>query len=690
METPDARHGYPLGDRSVFGCLDRLPKDVMTKLRCVKNEEVAASFMGALFGVVHDTIMDAKRSSNKHKEAFDKSWGISDVAYQANAPRVKNFEKVRTNAITLLKEHAEVLDARRFSAPMVFIEPGLEEPGGTAVWVTELFQILVINSAEALDHDRRELGLSCFTFTFDECNEMNFDYKSKLDKKPPDNRITLPAMQRVIKACEQFNFWFFMPVTMNGLSDVYPDTYKETTPSFRLPGPLKPLPSWLYVPFDVMVPSPENLPNTPLEALRLDHLRVYGRPLWSTFDDNEIMYEASRRLLCDEPQHFPSLDSEKRDLQVLAVHSNRFVLNLTAEGAASRMVIDSVRNHLRFLTDYNASTRMLKSEVLSEPILAIAAGDILLKNKETYKDAVEILVERLLLSLKVISLGENGDTCGRIILIVNRDATVHAAGGQICVVDTVTHKIIEQHHNQAGHLPQEGHLRYAVRPFLLDSYLRQLVDQNELAQVDGAYDSGLEWASKVNMNFTHFVQLEDFIQSYLSYEFALMCWRRGWALQCVHNQPIIDKLLIGYRGDLSKPFDPKMFVFIAVHTKNRVSAARLDLINTITCPFLNLKSERWKPEYMVILMDLGTPTRFKNAVQVTKCEAVKGQAWSAFDETEEYPAIRINIRGLQPYLSLEQWAPKMLQLESDGELTDFLSFYEECEFTGKLYLTKKS
>jgi hypothetical protein len=36
METPDARHGYPLGDRSVFGCLDRLPKDVMTKLRCVK------------------------------------------------------------------------------------------------------------------------------------------------------------------------------------------------------------------------------------------------------------------------------------------------------------------------------------------------------------------------------------------------------------------------------------------------------------------------------------------------------------------------------------------------------------------------------------------------------------------------------------------------------------------------------
>jgi len=389
------------------------------------------------------------------------------------------------------------------------------------------------------------------------------------------------------------------------------------------------------------------------------------------------MYAAQRKLLCDQPVRFPSSDHNTRNLQVLAVHSTRFALNLTAEGAASQMAIDSVRSHLRVLTDYNASTRMLKSEVLSEPILAIAAGDILLRSKDIYNDAVEILVEQLLLSLKVISVGENGETYGRIILIVNRDATVHAAGGQICVVDTVIHKIVEQPHYGGDHL------RYAVRPFLLDSYLRQLVDQNKLAQVDGAYDSGFEWASKVYMNFTHFVQLEDFIESDLSYEFALLCWRRGLALQCVHSQPVIDKLLIGYRGDLAKPFDPKMFVFVALHTKNQVSAARLDLINTITCPFFKSGSERWKPEYMVILMDLGTPTCFENAVQVTKCEAVQGQAWSAFDKTEEYSAVRINIRGFQPYLSLRQWAPKMLQLQSNRGLTDFSSCNEEFESTGK-------
>jgi len=88
--------------------------------------------MGALFGVMHDTIMDAKCSSDKHEEAFDKSWGISDITHQASAPRIRNFEKVRTNAIALLKAHAEeILDARRYlSSPTIFIEPDLEVSGG--------------------------------------------------------------------------------------------------------------------------------------------------------------------------------------------------------------------------------------------------------------------------------------------------------------------------------------------------------------------------------------------------------------------------------------------------------------------------------------------------------------------------------------------------------------------------------
>lgn len=405
--------------------------------------------------------------------------------------------------------------------------------------------------------------------------------------------------------------------------------------------------------FDVMVPAPESLPKTPLEALQLERLRVYGRPLWSTYSDHEIIHAVQKKLLGDDPQDFPSSNPDKRNLQVLAVHSTRFILNLTAAGAASQMAVDSVRGHLRVLTDYNASTRMLKSEVLSEPILAVAAGDLLLRNKEIYQRAINILVKQLLLHKKVIAVGENGETYARIILIVNRDATVHAAGGQICVVDPV-----RRHISPLPYLPH-SQFRYAVRPFLLKSYLSQLVDISSLTVVNDAYKSGLEWASEVYMNFTHFVQLEDFIGSYFSYEFILLCWRRGLALQCVNGQPVIDNLLIGYRGELSKPFDLKKFVLVPVQIKNRISPASLNLVKTITCPFLKDKTERWKPEYMAILMDLGTTSCFQGTqghVDVTKqCEAEKGQTeWPAFQKTKEYSAVRFSIRGFQPYLSLHE------------------------------------
>jgi hypothetical protein len=83
--------------------------------------------MGALFSVVHDTIMEAKCSSDKHKEAFDKSWGSFDAAYQANTPRDTNFRRVQTSAIALLRDHSkEILDARKEQVPTTPIKPSTQ------------------------------------------------------------------------------------------------------------------------------------------------------------------------------------------------------------------------------------------------------------------------------------------------------------------------------------------------------------------------------------------------------------------------------------------------------------------------------------------------------------------------------------------------------------------------------------
>jgi len=86
-------------------------------------------------------------------------------------------------------------------------------------------------------------------------------------------------MQRVVKACEGFEFWFFMPDTRFGLQEAYSAQGENAALAWRHRDDFRPLPPWLKLPFDVFVPHPNSLPKTPFEALRLESLQVYGRPV---------------------------------------------------------------------------------------------------------------------------------------------------------------------------------------------------------------------------------------------------------------------------------------------------------------------------------------------------------------------------------------------------------------------------
>ena len=158
----------------------------------------------------------------------------------------------------------------------------------------------------------------------------------------------------------------------------------------------------------------------------------------------ELIYSAAVKLLCDFTGKF--LDTKKRKLQVLAVHSSRFLLNLRDGDTMNTMAIASVDAHMCILTQYDPATHVATSKVPSEPILAVAAGQPLLKNKDKYELAMQILVEDLIIFDGLVSLGDKWETVARIILLVNGDVTVHAAGGQICIVEISgdTHKITEE------------------------------------------------------------------------------------------------------------------------------------------------------------------------------------------------------------------------------------------------------
>jgi len=151
---------------------------------------------------------------------------------------------------------------------------------GVSSRVGKLFSALVEQSAKDLDEGRRALGLACFTFAFDESGLLNFSLESYRNPRAARvERITLLAMQRIIKACEGFEFWFFMPDTRFGLHEVYHAEDKDTPLKWRNQDDFRPLPPWPNLPFNALVPHPDFLPKTPFEALCLNHLRVYGRPV---------------------------------------------------------------------------------------------------------------------------------------------------------------------------------------------------------------------------------------------------------------------------------------------------------------------------------------------------------------------------------------------------------------------------
>lgn len=337
--------------------------------------------------------------------------------------------------------------------------------------------------------------------------------------------------------------------------------------------------------------------------------------LWSTYPDRDVVNAAKTKLICDDGALYElagkSLEwHETLKTQIFALHSARLLLKLTDSPAAIKIASAAVKSHMRIATHYDASNGIVTTEAPSEPMLAIAAGALLLENKKHYVNAMYDLVQRLIWGEQIVSSGEHGELLARSTIMVTRDATLCESGGQLCRPEELG---VELSPTDPSYPDRK--LNLVVRPFTACSWLDRLLETKEIP--DSHLDTWRDlksWASDVRMNFTHFVQLENHIESSLSSDFLKMCWLRGWALQCVHNQAVINIILIGYRGDLSKELDPKQFVFIVVQVKKRVEAAPLNLITAMTCPHIHLPgepSQRWKPEFVAILMDMGTMDTFQ-------------------------------------------------------------------------------
>ena len=127
-ESPEANEGWPLGDVPACEFLSSpsIPNEIRRRSSrllkvfqlnqiawgvdtLLQGEEIAAAFIGALFRVLHETIVDARRGRSKQeaKKVFDNSWSVPDVTRPAKSLRNDNFQKVRIKANLLLVSHGK-------------------------------------------------------------------------------------------------------------------------------------------------------------------------------------------------------------------------------------------------------------------------------------------------------------------------------------------------------------------------------------------------------------------------------------------------------------------------------------------------------------------------------------------------------------------------------------------------------
>lgn len=349
--------------------------------------------------------------------------------------------------------------------------------------------------------------------------------------------------------------------------------------------------------------------------------------LWHrSYSERHVVSMAEQKLLCSA-----TFDPHCKH-HVLAVFSHRIELDIPVNTSSSRLAITAVQSHMRILlgiVDRSIAITMAPSE----PILSIAAAEILLRFPASYKTAVKTLVNSLIISGHIIPRGTLGELVSQFFLTIARDEA--CSKNNSCLEDLNKHP--------------------RVRTITLYQLLYQLMPEGE------TIDPRLQaTAEKLHLNFTHFVQVDTAVAD-LSVDYLRALWDRGAAIQCVHHQPVIDKFVPAYSGPLTEPWDNKHLTVVCWQDKLKEEAVGTQVSSQIVA----LKVAGARPvDQVVMIFDMGTTSKFQAtgksfsvdyAKPTVPTSSKRKERWAGYAEEEKERWV-LNFRGLnsrvaKPYLS---------------------------------------
>lgn len=374
------------------------------------------------------------------------------------------------------------------------------------------------------------------------------------------------------------------------------------------------------------------------------------------------MTAASEKLFYNKPFN------PKNEDHVLAAFAVRIGLEIGEGEASARLTMEAVRCHMRILT--GVVDQLLITTAPSEPMLAIAAANALNSSNEIYQQAIETLVDKLILRGLVLDRGLQGELYSRLLFTLACDKAMTQSGTYL-------------KNDSTSAIPM-------VRAVVLPHFLQTLLGMDlgipagptNKSSTKGfpktplhiLRDQLLHDMSDVWINFTHFVPLSKPIHEVTS-AMLFEAWSSGFAFQCAFNQPVIGGLIVAYFGKINGPFNVSQLFVIPWQTKAKSDAASLALASQLTAPFLaSSTSARLKPLHLVILMDLGAGSTFGSA-KGPHCDLTFGKAehpaktkdcWGGYSRPNEVEGDRycLNIRGYSSheYPVLEGFEDQFTQL----------------------------
>ncbi|KAN0060846.1 hypothetical protein ACQY0O_007507 [Thecaphora frezii] len=634
---------------------------------------------------------------------FDEDWGHSradqEHTFAYNPDRQLMFEKVALEAARFVKEWKPKHRAKEEVEPMVkqICDP-LENLEAMFKQLLEppLRQFAQkIGSLEAVKQQTKERGFKkpLVLIAFDECTLLS-------EFMPGYELLYLRRCFHHIGTMTDLpvSVWLLLLDTSSTISKLWP--IKKVDKSLREDK------LWQFSPFYDMgfdVLWQKARAKHPRDALKLNMLKYYGRPLWHVYNDQKLIDVAYTKLGGSAAKKEPE-DSEIAKLsEALAVSllSNRICLDLLplrSDQNGGMVVTTTVERHMRIIVDFDETGR-IDTRALSEPMLAIASWYWLsddLSYPRSWPNVIKYMRDRLLHSECLDMKGVNGELLVRLLLILARDSTVEAR--KVRELPWVNHApdmpaipfqsfLSALLGKSASQLVLDTVQQLDTEAKAKDALSQEHVNKRKRtsADTDVAEEEGQCW-----VNFTHVTPITLPLHQIAS-TFLWEAWKRGIAIQCARGQARIDGILPIYRGSLDNAFNNKgeaarHMTYMPWQVKNRDQGTKST--ECMHGPLIAHPAKETEEPMFTLLLELGTESAFQQDAMIRK--AHPKISVSSFECTQ--PSCRsrsklrvVRVRGCKAkvYPCLKHWkvgkefGEMVKQRISDSSISEDKKFFDD-------------